>query len=65
MARLGRKNPRFKRKQVRLLMDIAQPNWLSVHRNGASNVSRHRNNDRYYDSPSRQYLDHGLLHLYN
>jgi hypothetical protein len=52
MARLGRKNPRYKRKQARLLMDIAQPNWLSVHRNGASNVSRHRNNNRYYDSPS-------------
>jgi hypothetical protein len=60
MARLGRKNPRFKRKQVRLLMDIAQPNWLSVHRNGASNVSRYRNNDWYYYSPGCKYVDYGL-----
>jgi hypothetical protein len=60
MARLGRRNPRYKRKQVRLLMDIAQPNWLSVHRNGASNVSRHRNNDRYYDSPSCMYVNYWL-----
>ena len=46
-------------------MDIAQPNWLSVHRNGASNVSRHRNNDRYYDSPSYKHADYRLLYLYN
>jgi hypothetical protein len=53
MARLGRRNPKYKKKQVRLLMDIAQPNWLSVHRNGASNVSRYRNNHRYNYSVGR------------
>jgi hypothetical protein len=65
MARLGRKSLRFKRKQVRLLMDIAQPNWLSVHRNGASNVSRHRHNDRYNHSTGCMYLDYSIQHVYH
>jgi hypothetical protein len=33
------------------LTDIVLLSWLFVHKKGASNVSRYRNNDRYYDSP--------------
>ena len=50
-ARLTKKSLRFRKKQARPLMDTAQPSWLFVHKKGASNVSRHRHNDRYYDSP--------------
>jgi hypothetical protein len=60
MARLTRKSLKFKKKQARLLMDIAQPNWLFVQRKGECNVSRYRYNDRYYDSPGCKYVDNGL-----
>ena len=64
MARLTRKSLKFKRKQARPLMDIAQPSWLFVHRNGASNVSRHRHNDRYNHSTGYMYLDYSIQHVY-
>jgi hypothetical protein len=59
-ARLTKKSLRFKRKQARPLMDIALLNWLSEQRNGASNVSRHRHNDRYNHSTGCMYLDYSI-----